>query len=221
MSKKAFTLAEVLITLVVIGVVAAISIPIMFADWQKKHTVSRLLKVHSELAQTTYLAIADNGPIDSWEVDKLTAREFYQIYLKPYLQILKDDKDIKFEYTALNGKKDAKTDGMAFYLSDGAKIFVHTPQNTEYGIQVKLYIDINGEQKPNRMARDIFTFNYWVYSPTYPEIIGKLIPWGANWTRDDVKNSPATYSCNRQKTGEICGALIAKDGWIISKDYPW
>lgn len=210
-----------MITLVVIGVIAAITVPIMYADWQKKHTVSRLLKVHSELAQTTFLAIADNGPIESWDVDQLTAREFYQIYLRPYLQVLKDDNYIKFEYTALNGEKSAKTDGMTFYLSDGAKVFVHTPQNTQYGIQVKLYIDINGEQKPNRMARDIFTFNYWIYSPTHPDIIGKLIPWGANWTRDEVKNSSATYSCNRKKTGEICGALIAQDGWQISKDYPW
>lgn len=210
-----------MITLVIIGVVATITIPTIYADWQKKHTVSRLLKVHSELAQTTFRAVADNGPIESWEVVDLTAREFYQIYLKPYLQILDDSNDIKFEYTALNGEKSAKTDGMAFYLSDGAKIFVHTPQNTVYGIQVKLYVDINGEQRPNRMARDIFTFNYWIYSPTEPAIIGKLIPWGANWTRDQVKNSSATYSCNRQKTGEICGALIAQDGWQISKDYPW
>lgn len=221
MTKKAFTLAETLIALVIIGIVAAITLPIIYADWQKKQTVSMLLKTHSTLAQTTFLSIADNGPIASWDVVGLSAREFYNTYLKPYLNVMNDNEDNTFEYTALNGTRDAKTDGMVFYLGDGQKIFVHTPQNTQYGVQVKIYIDINGDKKPNRMARDIFTFNYWIYSPTEPTIIGKLIPWGSNWTRDQIKNSTATYACNRNKTGEICGALIAKDSWKITDDYPW
>lgn len=219
--KRAFTLSEVLITLSIIGVVAAITMPTLIADWHKTQTVSQLLKVHSTINQTAWRAIADNGPIDTWPVETMTAKEFYTTYLKPYLNVMKDDESNTFEYTALNGKKDAKTDGLAFYLIDGAKVFVQTPQNTEWGIEVEIYIDINGDKKPNRMARDIFTFNYWIYNPTKPELIGKLIPWGADWTRDEIKNSSVDYACNKQKTGEICAALIVQDGWQIKEDYPW
>lgn len=205
----------------IIGVVAAITIPTLVADWHKTQTVSQLLKAHSTLSQTTFRAIADNGPIISWAVDGLTAREFYNIYLRPYLNIMNDDLDNEFNYTALNKTQDSASYGAVFYLTDGQKISVKTPKNTEWGIEVGIVVDINGDKKPNKMGRDIFVFNYWMYHPYTPEVSGKFIPWGADWTRDDIKNSAVDYACNKQKTGEICAALIAKDGWQIKKDYPW
>lgn len=42
--KKAFTLAEVLITLGIVGVVAAITIPTLIAGYQKKEAVNALKK---------------------------------------------------------------------------------------------------------------------------------------------------------------------------------
>ena len=49
--KKAFTLAEVLITLGIIGVVAAITIPGLITKYQKLATVVKLKKVYSQLNQ--------------------------------------------------------------------------------------------------------------------------------------------------------------------------
>ena len=62
-NKKAFTLAETLITLVIIGIIAAITVPTLTASWQKTRTVAALKKSHSTLSQTTYRAIGGNGPI--------------------------------------------------------------------------------------------------------------------------------------------------------------
>ena len=219
--KKGFTLSEVLITMTIIGVVAALSVPILFADWHKTQTVSQLLKTHSTLSQTTYRAISDNGPIVSWSVDGITARDFYNVYLKPYLNIANDDTNNEFKYTALNNTQDSASYGAVFYLADGQKISIKTPSNTAWGIEVGVVVDINGDKKPNRMGRDIFVFNYWMYHPITPEVSGKFIPWGADWSREDIKNSSVSYACNKKKTGDICAALIAKDGWKISKDYPW
>jgi prepilin-type N-terminal cleavage/methylation domain-containing protein len=42
--KKAFTLAEVLITLAIIGVVAALTIPTVVRNYQKTQTVTQLKK---------------------------------------------------------------------------------------------------------------------------------------------------------------------------------
>ena len=42
-------------------------------------------------------------------------------------------------------------------------------------------------------------------------------------TREQLKNGPSRegYQCSTQGRGMWCGALIQRDGWTISKDYPW
>lgn len=61
--KKAFTLAEVLITLGIIGVVAAITIPGLITKYQKLATVVKLKKVYSQLNQVM-LSINDDPGLD-------------------------------------------------------------------------------------------------------------------------------------------------------------
>ena len=58
---KAFTLAEVLITLVIIGVIAAMTIPTLMNNTNNQELVSRLKKTYSELSQATNRIIADEG----------------------------------------------------------------------------------------------------------------------------------------------------------------
>lgn len=48
--KFAFTLAEVLIALVIIGVVAAITVPVLFENYKKQETISRLKKAYSVIS---------------------------------------------------------------------------------------------------------------------------------------------------------------------------
>ena len=57
----AFTLAEILITLGIIGVVAAMTIPSIIIDYQKKHTVEALKKAYSTLDQALVSSIFENG----------------------------------------------------------------------------------------------------------------------------------------------------------------
>lgn len=61
---KAFTLAEVLITLGIIGVVAAITVPTLINNAQKKEYVSRLQKTYSMLNQAFKQYAADQGCTD-------------------------------------------------------------------------------------------------------------------------------------------------------------
>ena len=55
--KIAFTLAEVLITLGIIGVVAAMTIPTLIADYQEKVTVTKFKWVYSTLANAFTMAL--------------------------------------------------------------------------------------------------------------------------------------------------------------------
>ena len=64
--KAAFTLAEVLITLGIIGIVAAMTLPALMANGRKQETVARLKKFNSMMLQAILLSKNDNGPYEYW-----------------------------------------------------------------------------------------------------------------------------------------------------------
>lgn len=61
-----FTLAEVLITLGIIGVVAAMTMPSLIANHQEKVTVTKVKKVYSILSQAYLIAVEEYGTPDEW-----------------------------------------------------------------------------------------------------------------------------------------------------------
>lgn len=67
-SKRGFTLAEVLITLGIIGIVAAMTMPSLIAEHREKKTVAQLKKTYSTLQQAYLIAISKHGEPESWEV---------------------------------------------------------------------------------------------------------------------------------------------------------
>ncbi|MCX4274279.1 MAG: type II secretion system protein [Candidatus Gastranaerophilales bacterium] len=64
--KKGFTLAEVLMTLAIIGVVAAMTIPAMIHETNKNATIEQLKKSASTLNQAVYNATIMEGTVNSW-----------------------------------------------------------------------------------------------------------------------------------------------------------
>ncbi len=64
LKKCAFTLAEVLITLGIIGVVAAITIPSLVTNYQKHVVETKLAKFNSTMNQAMRLSMVDNGDPD-------------------------------------------------------------------------------------------------------------------------------------------------------------
>jgi prepilin-type N-terminal cleavage/methylation domain-containing protein len=73
MKKRAFTLAEVLITLGIIGVVAALTMPSLIANYQKKVYVAQLQKAVNVWNNGMKLMLASDG------VDNLADTEFGKI----------------------------------------------------------------------------------------------------------------------------------------------
>ena len=100
--KSAFTLAETLITLAIIGVVAALTIPSLVQRFQERQYVSQLKKTYAVLQNAFQMAIAEHGPIDQWGLSD-TRAEFDEkgnvvlldysstnlifSYIEPYLKI--------------------------------------------------------------------------------------------------------------------------------------
>ena len=61
MKKYGFTLAEVLITLGIIGVVAAMTIPTLISDYQKRTYVTGLQRAYAQIQQVFKLAMAQDA----------------------------------------------------------------------------------------------------------------------------------------------------------------
>lgn len=89
----AFTIAELLITLAIIGIIAAMTIPSIVASHQKAELSTRFAKNYSVLMQAMGLAQAQNGPIESWDwknsYNNDDKRKFVKTYFLPYVNVAK------------------------------------------------------------------------------------------------------------------------------------
>ena len=68
--KAAFTLAEVLITLAIIGIVAAMTILTLISSYKEKQAVSQLAKAYSNLSNAYQMMTVEYGPINTWGLKK-------------------------------------------------------------------------------------------------------------------------------------------------------
>ena len=78
-NKKGFTLAEVLITLGVVGVISAMTLSSVINHYQKQATVNKLKKFYTNMNQVLMQAKADNGDFSTWSYE--TSEEFYNNYV--------------------------------------------------------------------------------------------------------------------------------------------
>lgn len=100
--KTAFTLAEVLITLGIIGVVVALTMPTLIQNHKRQENITRIKKVYSILQQDVELAKVENGDIENWDWN-LNLNDFVETYLLKDLKIIKNCKTQTGCWNAQNG----------------------------------------------------------------------------------------------------------------------
>ena len=92
--KAAFTLAEVLIALGIIGVVAAVTLPSFIQKKYEKETVAKVKKAYSELSQAYLMARNEFGTFDEWGITTNMSNAQSHITfannMKKYMKISKD-----------------------------------------------------------------------------------------------------------------------------------
>lgn len=101
-SKNGFTLAEVLITLGIIGVVAALTVPTLVQSYKERTTVAKLKEAFSIISQAQKLAIAENGQPANWNWPEASGKEAHAALanmIKPYLKISVDCVGKSADYT--------------------------------------------------------------------------------------------------------------------------
>jgi prepilin-type N-terminal cleavage/methylation domain-containing protein len=243
---SAFTLAEVLITLGIIGVVAALTMPSMIAKYEKKATVTKLKLIYSILSQATELSKNEYGYINTWDGYTLNARQFAEQYYIPHLKVAKTCTTMAGGcwkdgyYYDLAG---SKMTGVPYsvVLANGMVLGFYKLNNSTYAIHV-LVADVNGQKGPNKMGRDIFAFypcidqrnpgsNCGPMNDNHSLFIGGYssggVPAEGGWrSRSEYFTmqgacSKSAYTYDQIGSGTACGALIKADDWEIKDDYPW
>jgi len=166
--RKAFTLAEVLITLGIIGVVAALTMPALIAKYQKQVTITKLKKVYSILNQAMKLSEVDNGDYDTWDTT-LSASDYVDKYWLPYFKVMKVCDTYKAcgysksaPFIAPNGTADVTsvvivTNRKTFVTTDGTLYSIWTIDGI-LGPSDDIVVDLNYSKPPNQWGRDVFRF---------------------------------------------------------------
>ena len=226
--KIAFTLAEVLITLGIIGVVAALTIPTLMANHRKQVVETRLAKFYSTMNQAIKMAEVDYGDVRQWdefvqgfEKDEngnpttSKALAWFEKYLKPYLKYTKYEVDNNSE-----GKVSVYfPDGSLALFSSSSIIFY--PKGSDYELLEQE--DGSSDRKRSISGTKYFTFAF--KQSTYCKYqYGKGIePFKCQWdgTREMLLNDNG-IGCKKEVSNEraYCTALIQMNGWKIPKDYP-
>ncbi len=202
MNKRAFTLAEVLITIGIIGVVAAMTIPVLVQNYKKSVVETRLAKFYSVINQAIKMSEIDNSETEYW--DALTLRkseEWYKKYLAKYL------KPLKVEYNELHN-----VNVVDIYFADGSLLSI-----SAYGWNF-CPVAANWSKESKLAGREYFPFMFRVEE-------GAVMPYeygGQEYETVEEFLNDSYFGCRADTSNPAhCTKLIQMNGWKIPKDYPF
>lgn len=213
---KGFTMAEVLITIGIIGVVAAMTLPTVINNTKHKELQTAFKKTYSELNQASQLFMvkesmsfseyaALNRSLGSPKLMTKFMEYFKGVsnYNKGVWNNQDDDTVVRpYKIKTLNGKKTtegicdvtgryADIAGRVYSLNDAPFTGVNGPV---------ICVDINGQKGPNRYGYDYFLF---VFTTD-----GYVIPMG-----QEHKNNASSIGTNNS------GYTLATNGFVSGEEY--
>ena len=203
--KIAFTLAETLITLAIIGIVAAMTIPGIVQKYEEKVTVVKVKKVYSLLSNALQLAEFENGTFNN-TISGTVSENFYD-YISPYLKIEKycgsnegcwADTTIKFLHGADWENINTYRAYQKAVMNDGMLLQLFTKDT--FAVSGEIRVDINGYKKPNTLGKDIFKFT----------IDGnKILPYGmASTNEEETFSTHCNLTSENNYNGDACTAWV-------------
>ena len=221
----AFTLAETLIVMGIIGIVSALTLPNLNSSTGEKEKVAKVKKLYQNLTDAQARAVAVYGPVDTWFLSDTTKKDASNRYADRIMEFMKVSKDcnqsvsgcfVNKNYYELSGKDhgggpNTWPDDRKFKLADGTSISLSIDK---YGTNActstssdlvgdnklcgSISVDIDGIKGKNAYGIDFFQF-----------VITKddIVPCGLPET---TSGKSLTSTCFT--TGGACAA------WIIMND---
>lgn len=227
---KAFTLAEVLITLGIIGIVAEMTIPTLMNNVNEQVYVNSLKKAYTVYTQAFKTMSADNNCTNDLACTGVFANTTTDATLgaevKKYVKVLKDcavaDTSCfassiwqKYDGSVMEAFNTSTTALYKFITADGMSVLVQNTSNNctsdsgsgklDSSVCGLIVIDVNGLKKPNKAGRDVFSF--------YITRDAMLYPYGGR----DEGTSAWTTNCASSSFlyGRYCTGRIIEKGWVM------
>ena len=229
MKKRAFTLAEILITLGIIGVVSALTIPTLVKRNTNETHVEQLKKVYATLSEAAETAMQENNVNDlsETELGDKTGNNGPKNFLNKYFKV-SIDCDTKMTpcfadtYKGMDGNPNTLLGenynwgySNSVSLADGTAICLQARMdtrsewgwdaNSDYHTYVSVFVDVNGPKGPNIFGRDFFTF--YLFSDGK---IGESYSMQVNHAND---SRTACIDGSANSYGGGCFTTIMLDGW--------
>jgi len=164
--RRAFTLAEVLITLGIIGVVAAMTLPALFQKLDERANITSLKKFYTEFTNATNLIMNEHGEPQYWGLydNNADSSDYVLNLYKEQLNMIKvcgagDSTCFAFPVHRYNGTTRITAQEYnswalkSFVLSNGTTVFLDI-NNGNFSV----FFDVNGFRKPNRLGVDVFAW---------------------------------------------------------------
>ena len=173
LKNRAFTLAEVLITLGIIGVVAAITLPNLMTAYKARVLRSQFMKSFSLIQQAYKMMEADGVSSSPTDYDRISGddssfKTVFQRYFTGttdcwYNKSAPCYNMTTYFYKMFDGKTTLNTpflDDGQFALKDGTLFMFENPASSNpANCRAWVFVDINGiNVKPNRLGYDLFVF---------------------------------------------------------------
>ena len=226
--KKAFTLAEVLITLSIIGVIAAMTIPTLVLNYQRNITETRMKAFYSNMTQAVgqWLAEEHMEPKDVYFQNMGSSDNFVTWW----------NNNIGKHLTVSNVEAIAKVGefpAIRLTMLDGsaANVYINNPNNKSATMHFFWYAERRFCPERFENAVDgrrafLFTLHNGNYSNE------NLPNKGENYKGRFITSMASTQAQSRETLLQDCGGslangrygctrLIEVDGWKIKSDYPW
>lgn len=219
--KKGFTLAEVLVTLGIIGVVSAMTVPTLMQNYQRKSYVTQLHKFYTELSQALIQYQTDKNALNLREAGFTSDDNIYQ-FMKSYFKIVQDcgtDRTPCFpeEYRKLSGitTKEGWVSKRHYVLASGSAIGTYYRSDVD-NLIAEFWIDINGQQGPNVVGRDLFAL-YLYKNGNLDDLITTTSCADVPLTKECRENNYTQYCTSNSGTNlHGCFGKLLNDNWEMT-----
>jgi type II secretory pathway pseudopilin PulG len=228
--KAAFTLAETLIAIGIIGVVAALTIPTLMRKYEKSVIEKNLAKTYAEISNIVRQSEADNGSFEGWDFT-LHADDFLDIYIKPYIQLYTCKTRARGNYCFDKnlgnwkyGPNETETPytylkPYSYYTKDGRFFSIVRMYDSSHDIRyVWFFVDVNGRTGKSIMGQDVFVITLMSTKPSIP----LQFTIGPTWVTSEWGEVYIKEHCSSNTTdgASMCGELLRRNNWKFPKDYP-
>ena len=231
----AFTLAEVLITLGIIGIVVALTIPNLVQGYRKHVVETRLKEFYTITQQAFKMAEVDNGDITNWGKGDYTyvanpdvyfsnSDVWFSKYISPYLK----EERLMLKRGFLAGAYFRKLpNGSAFVFNTNGSYFFPFSNDyykcSEYGDEKRIkqcsgtkYFNF-GYSTDSRITP--FDYPFHTYKKSWPYAYYRNVLRREQLVGNIGTCSKKSIEANRE--AHYCAELIMLEGWKIPKDYPF